>query len=79
MKSEGAVTKRPCLGWDEPGGQKQVSQEVQKAKKRCLVFSLFEDRCIFSIEHDNKLVLDMWSHLDSQGLESQEMMLSLQV
>ena len=56
MKSEGAVTKRPCLGWDEPGGHKQVSQGVWKAKK-CLVFSSFEHRCIYSIEHDNKLNL----------------------
>ena len=53
MKSEGAVTKRPCLGWDEPGGQKQDSQGVQEAK-RCFGIQLFEDRYIFSIEHDNK-------------------------
>ena len=64
MKSEDAVTKRPralagtsleveSLGWDEPGGHKQVSQGVWKAKK-CLVFSSFEHRCIYSIEHDNK-------------------------
>ena len=35
------------------GGHKQVSRGVKKAK-RCLVFSLVEDRYIFSIEHDNK-------------------------
>ena len=32
MKSEDTVTKRPCLGWDEPGGHKQVSQGCLKAK-----------------------------------------------
>ena len=37
------------------GGQMQVSQGVKKAKK-CLVFSSFEHRCIYSFEHDNKCV-----------------------